>query len=98
MNYRFLSTNLLLVRYYAVFGEAVVQNVFFDNSFGANIGCDLNIPIYKHISATLGISYSRFFSNETIRSRYDGSQIKDPQRNTLVTGFGLTYGFGRKKR
>jgi len=98
LNFRFLSTNLLLVRYYAAFGEAVLQNVYFDNSFGANIGCDVNIPIYKHLSATLGVSYSRFFSNETIRSRYDGSQIKDPQRNTLVTGFGLTYGFGKKKK
>jgi hypothetical protein len=98
LNYRFLSTNLLLVRYYAAFGEAVIQNVYFDNSFGANIGCDINITIYNHLSATLGISYSRFFNNQTIRSQYDGSYIKDPQRNTLVTGFGLTYGFGKKKR
>lgn len=45
LNYRFQSSNLLLVRYYAHFRESVLQNVYYDNTFGASIGCDLNIPI-----------------------------------------------------
>jgi hypothetical protein len=98
LNYRLESNNKLLIANYPDFGEIVVQSIEFNNTWGGMLGCDMNIPIYKHLSATLGVSYSRFFNNQTIRSKYDGSYIKDPQRNTLVTGFGLTYGFGKKKK
>lgn len=94
--FRINSRNVILHSNFKDIGEVKLQDLRYNNQFGLGTGLDINIPLYKRLYAKCELSFIRYQNSDPIVSNYDGiTYYSDPQQNTLITGFGLVYGFGK---
>ncbi len=95
LKYRYKSYNKLLVAIYQNSGEAIIQYLNYDNSLGLSLGIATSAIIYNKWKLVLDATYVRYFNSSPVISRFGGQKINDPQRNTLITGLGLSYCFSK---
>jgi hypothetical protein len=75
------------------------KSVGYQNTLGLGIGIDLTIPLSSRFYIKSDAQLMSYPSQQKSTYFLQGEipEMKEPQRNVLLTGIGLAYGFGRRR-